>query len=104
MQALQAYSWPGNVRELRNVIEHAMIVSRGTTLVVQVPKHESSKPEAARNLGDVECKHIVAVLERTGWRVAGQGGAAEVLGLKRTTLLSKMKKFGIKRSNKLMSA
>ncbi|MBP1777662.1 MAG: sigma54 specific transcriptional regulator, Fis family, partial [candidate division NC10 bacterium] len=103
MQTLQAYSWPGNVRELRNVIEHAMIVSRGTTLVVQVPKHESSKPEAPRNLGDVECKHIVAVLERTGWRVAGQGGAAEVLGLKRTTLLSKMKKFGIKRSNKPMS-
>jgi transcriptional regulator with GAF, ATPase, and Fis domain len=103
MQALQAYSWPGNVRELRNVIEHAMIVSRGKDLVVRVPEHESSKPEAARNLEDVERKHIVAVLEKTGWRVAGQGGAAEVLGLKRTTLLSKMKRFGITRSNKSMS-
>jgi len=51
----------------------------------------------------VERKHIMAVLERTGWRVAGQGGAAEVLGLKRTTLLSKLKRFGIKRSNKPMS-
>jgi transcriptional regulator with GAF, ATPase, and Fis domain len=103
MQTLQAYSWPGNVRELRNVIEHAMIVSRGKTLDVQVPKHESSKPDAPRNLGDVERKHIMAVLEKTGWRVAGQGAAAEVLGLKRTTLLSKMKRFGIKRSNKPMS-
>jgi transcriptional regulator with GAF, ATPase, and Fis domain len=103
MQTLQAYSWPGNVRELRNVIEHAMIVSRGKTLDVRVPTHESSKPDAPRNLGDVERKHIMAVLEKTGWRVAGQGGAAEVLGLKRTTLLSKMKRFGIKRSNKPMS-
>jgi transcriptional regulator with GAF, ATPase, and Fis domain len=103
MHTLQAYSWPGNVRELRNVIEHAMIVSRGKTLDGRVPTHESSKPEAPRNLGDVERKHIMAVLEKTGWRVAGQGGAAEVLGLKRTTLLSKMKRFGIKRSNKPMS-
>jgi transcriptional regulator with GAF, ATPase, and Fis domain len=46
--------------------------------------------------------HIVAVLEKTGWRIAGQGGAAEVLGLKRTTLQEKMKKLGIKRSNKTM--
>jgi transcriptional regulator with GAF, ATPase, and Fis domain len=45
----------------------------------------------------------MAVLEKTGWRVAGEGGAAEVLGLKRTTLLSKMKRFGIKRSNKPVS-
>jgi transcriptional regulator with GAF, ATPase, and Fis domain len=103
MQTLQAYSWPGNVRELRNVIEHAMIVSSGKTLVVRVPKREPSNPDAPRNLGDVERKHITAVLEKTGWRVAGQGGAAEVLGLKRTTLLSKMKKFGIKRSNRPMS-
>ena len=46
---------------------------------------------------------MVAVLEKTGWRIAGQGGAAEILGLKRTTLLSKMKKLGIKRSSKTMS-
>jgi formate hydrogenlyase transcriptional activator len=103
MQTLQAYSWPGNVRELRNVIEHAMIVSSGKTLVVHVPEREPSKAEAPRNLGDVERKHIMAVLEETDWRVAGQGGAAEMLGLKRTTLLSKIKKFGIKRSNKPMS-
>jgi transcriptional regulator with GAF, ATPase, and Fis domain len=102
MQALQSYSWPGNVRELRNLIEHAMILSNGKTLDVHVPKLAPSEREATGNLEDVERKHMVAVLERTGWRIAGQGGAAEVLGLKRTTLQAKMKKLGIKRSNKPM--
>ena len=102
MQALQSYSWPGNVRELRNVIEHAMILSKGKTLDVHVPKRASSETDATGNLEDMERKHIVAVLEKTGWRIAGQGGAAEVLGLKRTTLHAKMKKLGIKRSNKPM--
>ena len=102
MQALQSYSWPGNVRELRNLIEHAMILSKGKTLDVHVPKRASSETDATGNLQDMERKHMVAVLEKTGWRIAGQGGAAEVLGLKRTTLQAKMKKLGIKRSNKTM--
>lgn len=102
MQALESYSWPGNVRELRNVIEHAMILSRGKSLDLHVPKRASSITDAPGNLKDMEQKHIVAVLEKTDWRVAGQGGAAEVLGLKRTTLQAKMKKFGIKRSNNPM--
>jgi formate hydrogenlyase transcriptional activator len=102
MQTLQAYSWPGNVRELRNLIEHAMILSKGKTLNVYVPNRAPSETEAAGNLEDVERKHLVAVLEKTGWRIAGQGGAAEVLGLKRTTLQAKMKKLGIKRSSKPM--
>jgi formate hydrogenlyase transcriptional activator len=100
MQSLQAYSWPGNVRELRNTIEHAMILSRGTTLDVHVPKRASSETDATGNLKDMERLHMVAVLEKTGWRISGHGAAAEVLGLKRTTLLSKMKKLGIKRSTK----
>jgi formate hydrogenlyase transcriptional activator len=100
MQALQSYSWPGNVRELRNVIEHAMILSKGKTLDVHVPKHASPEADATGNLKNMERMHTVAVLERTGWRIAGQGGAAEVLGLKRTTLQAKMKKLGIKRPNK----
>ena len=62
-----------------------------------------AETDAAGNLEDMERRHIVAVLEKTGWRIAGPGGAAEVLGLKRTTLHSKMKKLGIKRSNKEMS-
>lgn len=102
MQALQSYSWPGNVRELRNLIEHAMILSRDKTLDVHVPKRASSETDATGNLETMERSHIVAVLEKTAWRIAGQGGAAEVLGLKRTTLSAKMKKLGIKRSNKPM--
>jgi formate hydrogenlyase transcriptional activator len=99
LQALQSYSWPGNVRELRNLIEHAMILSKGKTLDVHLPKPESSETEVTGNLDDMERRHMVAVLEKTGWRIAGQGGAAEVLGLKRTTLQAKMKKLGIKRSS-----
>ena len=78
MQALQSCSWPGNVRELRNVIEHAMIVSKGKILDVHVPKRASSETDATGNLEELERSHIVAVLEKTGWRVAGPGGAAEV--------------------------
>ncbi len=97
MEALQSYSWPGNVRELRNVIEHAMILSKDRTLVAHVPKFGSSEVGATRNLEEMERRHILSVLERTGWRVAGKGGAAEVLGLKRSTLISKMKKLRIHR-------
>ena len=103
MQGLQSYSWPGNVRELRNLIEHAMILSKGKTLDVYLPKRATSEEDATGNLQEMERMHMVAVLEKTGWRIAGQGGAAEVLGLKRTTLLAKMEKLGIKRSNKPMS-
>ena len=102
LQALQSYSWPGNVRELRNVIEHAMILSTGKTLHVDIPNRASSQTVAAGSLENMERRHIVAVLEKTGWRVSGQGGAAELLGLKRTTLEAKMKKLGIKRSNHAM--
>jgi DNA-binding NtrC family response regulator len=102
LQALQSYSWPGNVRELRNLIEHAMILSRGKTLEVDVPNRAPSEKDATGKLEDMERKHIVAVLEKTGWRIGGPGGASDVLGLKRTTLQAKMKKLGIKRSNKTM--
>jgi formate hydrogenlyase transcriptional activator len=97
MQALRSYSWPGNVRELRNLIEHAMILSRGKTLDVQVPERASSETDAIGNLEDTERRHITAVLNKTGWRVSGKDGAAEVLGLKGSTLRSKMKKLGIRR-------
>ncbi len=97
IDALQSYPWPGNVRELKNVIERAMIVSSGKTLIVHVPGLASLEAEDTPKLEDTERRHIVNVLERTGWRVAGKGGAAEILGLNRSTLLSKMKKLGIKR-------
>jgi len=97
MEALQSYSWPGNVRELRNMVEHAMILSKSENLVIHVPKFRSSEASAPRNLEEMERRHIVGVLERTGWRVAGKGGAAEVLGLTRSTLYSKMKRLNIRR-------
>jgi formate hydrogenlyase transcriptional activator len=56
--------------------------------------------DATQTLQDMERRHMVAVLEKASWRLSGKGGAAEVLGLKRTTLRAKMKKLGIKRSNK----
>jgi formate hydrogenlyase transcriptional activator len=97
MEALQRYSWPGNVRELRNVIEHGMIVSTSRTLAVRVPQPASSETPETSNLEGVERKHLLDVLKKTNWRVAGKGGAAEALGLKRTTLLSMMKRLNIKR-------
>jgi formate hydrogenlyase transcriptional activator len=100
MEALQSYSWPGNVRELNNVIEHAMILSKDKNLRVYLPMPGSVETDATQDLQDIERRHIRAVLEKTGWRLSGDGGAAEALGLKRTTLRAKMKKLGIKRSNK----
>jgi formate hydrogenlyase transcriptional activator len=99
MDALQSYGWPGNGRELRNVIERAMIVCSGKTLEVLLPQADKVEPsgEEELNLQDMERRHIISVLKRTSWHVTGKGGAAEILGLKGTTLQSKMKKLGIKR-------
>jgi len=98
MEDLQQYLWPGNARQLRNVVERAMIVSSGKTLDVDLPRTPSSDVPASLSLTDAERMHILGVLEKCGWRLAGPGGAAESLGLKRTTLQSKMKKLGIKHS------
>jgi len=97
LEALQRYAWPGNVRELRNVIEHAMIVSRGKSLELRVPAIAAVESVASQALVDVERSHILSVLEKTRWRLTGKGGAAERLGLNRTTLYSRMKKLGIAR-------
>ena len=97
MEAMKLYSWPGNVRELRNVIERAMITTRGEILNVTLPLVDTQETFAGQNLQEVERRHILSVLEKTHWRVTGKGSAAEVLGLKRSTLQSKMKKLGIRR-------
>ncbi len=97
MESLQRYSWPGNVRELRNVVEHGMIVSTGRTLTVHLPQAGSLEKGIASDLAATERNHIVKVLTQTGWRVGGKGGAAELLGVKRTTLVSLMNRLGIKR-------
>ena len=74
-----------------------MIVSSGKTLDVHVPRVASSDFPVSLSLEDAERRHILGVLQKSGWRLTGQGGAAEILGLKRTTLQSKMKKLGIRR-------
>jgi transcriptional regulator with GAF, ATPase, and Fis domain len=106
MKVLTSYNWPGNIRELRNVIERAMILSPGTTLELDAaflnssvftnPTLPTHKPPG-EILEDVERTHIVKVLEECNWKIRGIDGAAERLGLKRTTLQSRMKKLGIQR-------
>jgi formate hydrogenlyase transcriptional activator len=97
MTAMQQYPWPGNVRELRNVLEHAMIVSAGKKLMVQLPKPIDATVNVGRTLEEAERQHIISVLKQTGWRVRGSGYAAEILDLKPTTLEFRMKKLGIER-------
>jgi PAS domain S-box-containing protein len=126
MAKLRTYSWPGNVRELRNLLERAVILSRGTTLELDwtgtefldrqefAPEplvHEktgspqedfSSAPHrevetTGETLEEMERSHILSVLKRCNWRVGGASGAAEILGMKRTTLDSRLKKLGIER-------
>ena len=98
MEALMHYSWPGNVRELENLIERAVILTRGAAL--QIPSAElRSAPDAASpvTLEEAERDHIRRVLDQSNWVVGGRNGAAARLGMKRTTLQSKMKKLGLAR-------
>jgi len=96
--ALQQYAWPGNVRELRNVVERAMIVHEGGPLVIALPQGRSpAAPSGSVRMSDVEAAHIRSVLDATGWRVRGVGGAAEQLGLKPSTLEARMAKLGVHR-------
>ena len=97
MAASRKYSWPGNIRELRNVVEREMIVATGPTLSIAVPRPPSSRPINSAKLADVETDHIRAVLESCRWRIRGKDGAAERLGLKPTTLESRMVRLGIRR-------
>jgi PAS domain S-box-containing protein len=97
LHELQGYSWPGNVRELRNVIERAVILANGPHLTVQAPKPSVRAAQTAQTLEALEIRHIRSVLEGTNWRVRGRGGAAERLGLKPTTLESRMARLGITR-------
>ena len=97
MLALQRYSWPGNTRELRNVVERAMIVATGTQLTIGLPTVSSPAKRSSARLMDIEKEHIRSVLETTMWRIRGVSGAAERLGLRPTTLESRMAKLGLNR-------
>jgi len=101
---LVAYRWPGNVRELQNVIERAVIVSRGGDLIVSLPgaaapsaPPPSEAPGGFPTLQALEGRRIRAALERSGWVIDGERGAGRLLGLHPNTLRSRMKKHGIKR-------
>jgi len=96
MEALVRYQWPGNVRELENLIERAVILSPGPELRVPVAElKQSAGVPSHLSLESAEREHIVRALRETNWVVGGPHGAATRLGLKRTTLQSKMRKLGI---------
>jgi transcriptional regulator with GAF, ATPase, and Fis domain len=113
---LQEQDWPGNIRELEAVVERAIITSPGPTLRIGDERRSpgprapipiepdapgvaaSSAPEGgAKTLADLEHNHIVATLEKTYWRLDGEGGAAALLGMNPSTLRSRMRKRGIRR-------
>ena len=100
LEALSRYHWPGNIRELENLVERAVILTQGTHL--QVPllelKIEARQPPApSPTLQEAEREQVLRVLRDTHWVIGGPDGAAARLGLKRTTLTSKIKKLGLSR-------
>nr|WP_316630057.1 sigma 54-interacting transcriptional regulator [uncultured Brevundimonas sp.] len=109
-EALERYDWPGNVRELENAIERAMITSTGERLRFDLPELPGAsgiplpKPDTTRDavlteaqMRELERENIVAALKRSRWKVGGKDGAAELLGIKPTTLASRMRKLELER-------
>ena len=100
MNALSRYHWPGNIRELENLIERAVILSQGSELRVPLGELKSTAAEAAPAVATLEAaerEHILRALQAAKWVIGGPVGAANRLGMKRTTLQSKMQKLGISR-------
>jgi transcriptional regulator with GAF, ATPase, and Fis domain len=98
MAVLKAHDWPGNIRELQNCIERAMLFSPGSVLRLPLdlkPTVKQSSESASRTLADADREHILETLKEANWLIGGQGGAANRLGLPRTTLIYKMRKLGI---------
>jgi formate hydrogenlyase transcriptional activator len=99
MEALVHHGWPGNVRELQNVVERSVVVSLGAVLALSRPAEPKriEPSRDARTLAEAEREHILHVLRNTDWVLGGPAGAAVRLGVKRTTLLYKMRRLGIDR-------
>jgi formate hydrogenlyase transcriptional activator len=100
MTALSRYHWPGNIRELENLIERAVILSQGAELHVPLTELKSSARLGAQPVATLEAaerEHILRALQEANWVIGGPSGAAAKLGMKRTTLQSRMQKLGIAR-------
>jgi len=102
LEVLQEYDWPGNVRELESIIERAVIISPGTVLkvldrLVSITHREELVAGDVKALAELERDHILEVLQKTGWRIEGEKGAALLLGLHPSTLRARMRKYGIRR-------
>src|SRR5262249_45782212 len=116
IRGLRAYHWPGNVRELQNVVERAIILSGGQALSfegtlpaepsVATPKADTlsggrssqlSEPRTAGELRELERANLLQALEKSGWKISGESGAARMLGLPPSTLASRLKSLGIRR-------
>jgi transcriptional regulator with GAF, ATPase, and Fis domain len=98
MQQLVRYAWPGNVRELGNVVERALILSSGSVLQLDAAFGDGAKSaNGSDRADDVERAHLLRILERCQWRLAGPGNAADILGLPPSTLRSRIKKLGVER-------
>lgn len=106
MVSLESYSWPGNIREIQNIIERAVITTPANILHLQENLQQTATNEShpihntaddVTNLKEIEISHITMVLKKCDWRIEGEGGASLLLGLKPSTLRSRMKKYGIKR-------
>jgi formate hydrogenlyase transcriptional activator len=98
MAVLKAHDWPGNIRELQNCIERAVLFSPGSVLRLPLELKQTVKQPSetiSRTLADADREHILEALEQTDWMIGGQDGAANRLGLPRTTLIYKMRKLGI---------
>jgi transcriptional regulator with GAF, ATPase, and Fis domain len=100
LAVLKAHDWPGNIRELQNFLERAVLFSPGSVLRLPLdlkPTVKQSSDSVSHTLADADREHILETLEQTDWLIGGQGGAADRLGLPRTTLIYKMRKLGIER-------
>jgi formate hydrogenlyase transcriptional activator len=105
MTALVRYRWPGNIRELQNFIERSVILTDGAELCAPIEQLTNQEtPNRVNELRQAERAHIIAMLRQTNWVVGGPSGAAEQLGMKRTTLISKMRTLGISKETAKSSA
>lgn len=108
LAAMQHWAWPGNIRELENFVERAVILSKGPVLQFPLPEPKNRQPLKSPPAGaplvpliEAEKRHVLNALDKCQWKISGPDGAAAALGMKRTTLQSRMKKLGITRADNL---